>query len=71
MRRPILDFVNLRERKFSLKSLIAPLFRRRNGACSRLLLLDLNDRMLRDIGVTRLELLHGVDFRSDAGPERE
>jgi hypothetical protein len=34
-------------------------------------LLDLNDRLLRDIGLTRLELLHGVDFRSDAGRERE
>jgi uncharacterized protein YjiS (DUF1127 family) len=71
MRRPTLDFVNLRERKSSLKSLIAPLFRRQNRACSRLLLLDPNDWMLRDIGVTRHELLHGVDLRSDAGPERE
>jgi uncharacterized protein YjiS (DUF1127 family) len=71
MRRPILDLVNLQERKFSLRNLIAPLFRRRNGACSRLSLPDLNDRMLRDIGVTRHELLRGVDFRSDTGLERE
>jgi uncharacterized protein YjiS (DUF1127 family) len=71
MQRPILSFVSLRERKFSFKGLIVALFSRRNSACSRLHLLDLNDRMLRDIGLTRLELLHGVDFRSDAGRERE
>ncbi|HKH21595.1 MAG TPA: DUF1127 domain-containing protein [Gammaproteobacteria bacterium] len=59
MRRLILDFVNLRERKLSLKSLLAPLFRWRNGACTRLSLIDLNDRMLRDIGLTRHELLRG------------
>jgi uncharacterized protein YjiS (DUF1127 family) len=64
-------FVSLRERKFSLKALIAPLLRRRNRACSHIRLLDLNDRMLRDIGVDRYEGLFGAAFRADAVREPE
>jgi hypothetical protein len=64
MRRPVLSFVSLKERKLSLRGLIVPFFRRPNSACSRLHLFDLNDRMLRDIGLTRHELLRGVDIRS-------
>ena len=71
MRRPEIDFVSSSEKKSSLKILIASLFRRRRDACHRLHFLDLDDRMLRDIGITRHELLHGVDFRPEAGQERE
>jgi uncharacterized protein YjiS (DUF1127 family) len=71
MQRHIPRFVSLRERKFSLKALIVSLLRRRNSSRSRLHLLDLNDRMLRDIGVNRYEVLYGAAFRSEAGQERE
>jgi uncharacterized protein YjiS (DUF1127 family) len=71
MQRHISGFESLRERKFSLKALIVPLLRRRNSARSRLQLLDLNDRMLRDIGVNRYEVLYGAAFHSEAVQERE
>jgi hypothetical protein len=70
MRRPVLSFVSLKERKFSLKGLIVLFFCRPNRACSRLHLFDLNDRMLRDIGLIRDELLHGADFRPHARLEQ-
>lgn len=55
MKPHILRFVSLRERKQSLTTRIAQW---RNRARSRRQLLDLDDRMLNDIGLTRYDLLH-------------
>jgi uncharacterized protein YjiS (DUF1127 family) len=71
MRRHIPRFVSLREKKFSLKPLIVPLLQARNSARMRRHLLDLDDRMLRDIGLTRCEVVHGAAFHFDAARERE
>ena len=66
MRRHIVDLANLREGKLSLKALIGRLLRRRSGTRNDRRLLDLNDHMLRDIGLTRYEVLYGAAFYSDA-----
>jgi uncharacterized protein YjiS (DUF1127 family) len=46
--------------------LVEPLLRSRKNALSHRYLLDLDDRMLRDIGLNRYEVLHGIAFHSDA-----
>jgi uncharacterized protein YjiS (DUF1127 family) len=66
MRRHIVDLANLREGKLSLKALIGRLLRRRNAARNDRRLLDLNDHMLRDIGLSRHEVVYGAAFYSDA-----
>jgi uncharacterized protein YjiS (DUF1127 family) len=66
MRRHIVDLANLRECKLSLKALIGRLLRRRNVARNDRRLLDLNDHMLRDIGLSRHEVVYGAAFYSDA-----
>ena len=70
MRRHILDLASSKERKLSLKALVGPVLRWRDIARNRRHLLDLNDRMLRDIGLSRYEVLHGAVFHSDIGQER-
>ncbi len=57
MKRHILGFVRSRERRHSLKILIASLAEWRNRARSRRQLLELDDRMLSDIGLTRDDVL--------------
>ena len=71
MKRQVLASENDRERKLSLKALVAPLLRSRSNALGRRQLLDLNDRLLRDIGVSRHEVLYGAAFRSEAARKRE
>jgi uncharacterized protein YjiS (DUF1127 family) len=66
MRRHIVDLANLSEGKLSLKALIGRLLRRRNAARNDRRLLDLNDHMLRDIGLSRHEVVYGAAFYSDA-----
>ena len=56
MKPHILGYVNLRESKQSLATCITQW---RNRARSRRQLLDLDDRMLSDIGLTRYDVLHG------------
>ena len=63
MKRHIVTSV-VRESKFSLKALVEPLLRSRKSALNRRQLLDLDDRLLRDIGLTRYEVLHGTAFHS-------
>jgi uncharacterized protein YjiS (DUF1127 family) len=55
MKPHILSFVGLRESKQSLAARIAQW---RNHARSRRQLLDLNDRMLSDIGLMRCDVLY-------------
>jgi uncharacterized protein YjiS (DUF1127 family) len=62
MKRDILDFVSLRESKQSLATRI---LQWRNRARSRHQLLDLDDRMLNDIGLTRYDVLHSRSLFSD------
>ena len=50
MRRHFLAVGSVRELKLSLKPLVAPLLRARNIALRRRQLLELHDRLLRDIG---------------------
>jgi uncharacterized protein YjiS (DUF1127 family) len=71
MRRHILDIASSKERKISLKALVGPVLRWRNIARTRRHLLDLNDRMLRDIGLSRYEVLHGAVFHSEVRQEPE
>ncbi len=70
MKRHIVTSV-VRESKFSLKALVEPLLRSRKSALKRRQLLDLDDRLLRDIGLTRYEVLHGTAFHSEAARGRE
>ena len=62
MKRDILDFVSLRESKQSLATRI---LQWRNRARSRHQLLDLDDRMLNDIGLTRYDVLHSRSLFAD------
>ena len=62
MKRDILGFVSLRENKQSLTTRI---LQWRNRARSRHQLLDLDDRMLNDIGLTRYDVLHSGSLFSD------
>jgi uncharacterized protein YjiS (DUF1127 family) len=62
MKRDILDFVSLRESKQSLATRI---LQWRNRARSRHQLVDLDDRMLNDIGLTRYDVLHSRSLFSD------
>jgi uncharacterized protein YjiS (DUF1127 family) len=71
MTRHILDLASPKERKLSIKALVGPVLRWRNVARNRRHLLDLNDRMLRDIGLSRYEVLHGAVFHSDTGQVRK
>jgi uncharacterized protein YjiS (DUF1127 family) len=71
MKRHVLASGNVRDRKLSLKALVAPLLRSRINALSRRQLLDLNDRLLRDIGLSRHEVLYGAATRSEAARKRE
>jgi uncharacterized protein YjiS (DUF1127 family) len=66
MKRHIDTSVGLREQKVSFKSLLGLLLRFRKRAVTRQHLLDLDDRLLRDIGLTRHEVLHGAAFQSNA-----
>ena len=65
MKLHILDSVGLRERRLSLKTLITALLHWRDRARSRRQLLELDDRMLSDIGLTRCDVLHGKSLFSD------
>jgi uncharacterized protein YjiS (DUF1127 family) len=58
----ILSIVSLRENKRSLATRLAQW---RNRARSRRQLLELDDRMLSDIGLTRYDVLHGRSRLSD------
>ena len=60
----------VKERKLSLKLLVASLRSRRN-ALRRQPLVDLNDRLLRDIGLSRHDVLYGAAFASKGEQERE
>jgi uncharacterized protein YjiS (DUF1127 family) len=71
MRRHIVDVANARERKLSLKALIGCLLHRRYATRSDRRLLELNDHMLRDIGLTRYEVLYGAAFYSDVVAEQK
>jgi uncharacterized protein YjiS (DUF1127 family) len=71
MKRHVLASGNVRERKLSLKALVAPLLHSRINALSRRQLLDLNDRLLRDIGLSRYEVLYGKAYDFDAVRKRE
>jgi uncharacterized protein YjiS (DUF1127 family) len=62
---------NLRERKLSLKLLVAPLLRSRNNALRRRQLLELDDRLLRDIGLSRHEVLYGAALDCEAAREKK
>jgi uncharacterized protein YjiS (DUF1127 family) len=70
MKRHIVTSV-VKESKLSLKALVEPLLRSRKSALSRRQLLALNDRLLRDIGLTRYEVLHSAAFHSEAARDRE
>jgi uncharacterized protein YjiS (DUF1127 family) len=59
------------ERTLSLKALVEPLMRSRKRALSRRYLLDLDDRLLRDIGLNRYEVLHGTASHTDALREQK
>ena len=52
MKRHFLAAGNFRERTLSLKLVVARLLRSRSNALSRRQLLELNDRLLRDIGLS-------------------
>jgi uncharacterized protein YjiS (DUF1127 family) len=71
MKRYVLAAGNVRERKLSLKLLIAPLLRSRNDALRRRQLLELHDHLLRDIGLSRHEVLYGAAFDSEAAREKK
>jgi len=62
MKLQILGFVSFRESK---RSLVAFMLQWRNRSRCRRQLLDLDDRMLRDIGLTRYDVLHGKSSFSD------
>jgi len=69
MRRHILSVAGLRESTVLLKSLVTWFTARRSTALGRRHLLELNDRMLRDIGLTRHEIVHGAGRWNNAGHE--
>jgi uncharacterized protein YjiS (DUF1127 family) len=71
MNRHVLASGNVRKHKLSIKSLVAPLLRSRNYALNRRRLLDLNDRLLRDIGLSRYEVLYGAGFDSESARDRK
>jgi uncharacterized protein YjiS (DUF1127 family) len=71
MKRHFLAARNERERKLSLKRLVAPLLRSRNNALRRQQLLELHDRLLCDIGLGRYEVLYGAAFDSEAAREKK
>jgi uncharacterized protein YjiS (DUF1127 family) len=71
MKRHIVRSQSLRERKFFLKALVELCLRSRKSALSRRYLLDLDDRLLRDIGLNRYEILHGTALHSDAMREHD
>ena len=62
MKHDTLGFVSLRESKQSLANRI---LHWRNRARSRHQLLDMDDRMLNDIGLTRYDVLHSRSLLSD------
>ena len=71
MKRHVLASGSLRERKLSFKALVAPFLRSRSNALSRRQLLELQDRLLRDIGLSRYEVLYGAAFDSEAARENK
>ena len=71
MRRQFLAAGNLGERKLSLRRLVVRLSHSRNNALRRRQLLELHDRLLRDIGLSRYEVLYGAAFDSEAAREKE
>ena len=71
MKRSVLPARNVGERKLSLKLLVAPWLRSRSNALSRRQLLELHDRLLRDIGLSRYEVLYGATLSSEAKRERK
>jgi uncharacterized protein YjiS (DUF1127 family) len=64
----VIDFVSLRE---SRQSLAARILQWRNRARSRRQLLDLDDRLLSDIGLTRCDVLHSKSLFSDLARQPE
>jgi len=71
MKRHFLAAGNFRERTLTLKLVVARLLRSRSNALSRRQLLELNDRLLRDIGLSRHEVLYGAASDSEAAREQE
>jgi len=71
MKRHFLAAGNVRARKLSLKLLVAPLLRSRNNALRRRQLLELDDRLLRDIGLSRYEVLYGAALDCEAAREKK
>jgi uncharacterized protein YjiS (DUF1127 family) len=71
MKRQVLASENDRERKLSLKALVTSLLRSRGNALGRRQLLDLNDHLLRDVGLSRHEVLYGAEFRSEKARKGE
>ena len=71
MKRQFLAAGNLGERKLSLRRLVVRLSRSRSNALRRRQLLELHDRLLRDIGLSRYEVLYGAAFDSEAAREKK
>ena len=71
MKRQFLAAGNLGERKLSLRRLVLRLSRSRSNALRRCQLLELHDRLLRDIGLSRYEVLYGAAFDSEAAREKK
>ena len=65
MRRHAFDSIRARGKPLSLKHLLRPLTRWRATARNRRVLLSLDDRLLRDIGLTRHDVAYGHGTRSD------
>ena len=68
MKTLVLNFLRLRESK---QSLAARILQWRNQARSRRQLLDLDDRLLSDIGLTRCDVLHSKSLFSDLARQPE
>ena len=66
MRRHAFDSIREKGKPLSLKHLLRPLARWRATARNRRVLLSLDERLLRDIGLTRHDVVHGDAFRPDA-----
>ena len=71
MKRQFLAAGNVAPRKLSLRRLVVRWSRSRNNALRRRQLLELHDRLLRDIGLSRYEVLYGAAFDSDAAREEK
>ena len=63
MRRHAFDILPAKERRPSFKDLLRPFIRWRASVRNRRILLSLDDRLLRDIGLTRHEIVKGFDGR--------